>query len=62
MSFEVRNLSLADICCDVSYGYTESATSAAVGPKFLRITGRSLILSATPDQFGKVLQHDIPRT
>lgn len=38
MSFEVRNLSLADICCDVSYGYTESATSAAVGPKFLRIT------------------------
>ena len=23
---------------------------------------RSLILSATPDQFGKVLQHDIPRT
>ncbi|WP_313306351.1 restriction endonuclease subunit S, partial [Stutzerimonas balearica] len=30
--------SLADICCDVSYGYTESATSEAVGPKFLRIT------------------------
>ncbi len=25
-------------------------------------TGRSLILSATPNQFGKVLQHDIPRT
>ena len=24
--------------------------------------GRSLILSATPNQFGKVLQHDIPRT
>ena len=26
------------------------------------VKGRSLILSATPNQFGKVLQHDIPRT
>ncbi|MFN8956247.1 MAG: hypothetical protein ACK5V9_14915, partial [Burkholderiales bacterium] len=31
-------LTLADICTDVSYGYTESATFEAVGPKFLRIT------------------------
>ncbi len=38
MSSEVSYTSLADICCDVSYGYTESATSEAVGPKFLRIT------------------------
>ena len=26
------------------------------------LTGRSLILSATPNQFRKVLQYDIPRT
>ncbi|SFM66756.1 restriction endonuclease subunit S [Halopseudomonas yangmingensis] len=38
MGSEVSYTSLADICCDVSYGYTESATSEAVGPKFLRIT------------------------
>ena len=38
MSSEVNYTSLAEICCDVSYGYTESATSEAVGPKFLRIT------------------------
>ena len=30
--------SLADLCVDVSYGYTESAQDAPVGPKFLRIT------------------------
>jgi type I restriction enzyme S subunit len=29
---------LADVCADVSYGYTESATTLPVGPKFLRIT------------------------
>ncbi len=29
---------LADLCTDVSYGYTESATDNPVGPKFLRIT------------------------
>jgi type I restriction enzyme S subunit len=30
--------SLADICVDVSYGYTASASSDPVGPRFLRIT------------------------
>ncbi|MDP2760751.1 MAG: restriction endonuclease subunit S [Sideroxyarcus sp.] len=29
---------LADVSSDVSYGYTESATSDKVGPRFLRIT------------------------
>jgi type I restriction enzyme S subunit len=29
---------LADICSDISYGYTASAEAEAVGPKFLRIT------------------------
>lgn len=29
---------LADVCSDVSYGYTESAVSTPVGPRFLRIT------------------------
>ena len=29
---------LGDICSDISYGYTESATYEKVGPKFLRIT------------------------
>jgi type I restriction enzyme S subunit len=29
---------LADLCSDVSYGYTESANRQQVGPKFLRIT------------------------
>lgn len=38
MSSEDTQLTLADICTDVSYGYTESATFEAVGPKFLRIT------------------------
>ena len=39
MSFDSRQqINLSDICSDVSYGYTESATSAPVGPKFLRIT------------------------
>jgi type I restriction enzyme S subunit len=38
MSSEWQEPSLADICSDVSYGYTESATDEQVGPKFLRIT------------------------
>ena len=38
MSSEVTRLTLADVCSDVSYGYTESATTEQVGPKFLRIT------------------------
>lgn len=36
MSFE--ECSLADICSDVSYGYTASASKDPVGPRFLRIT------------------------
>ena len=38
MSSETEQVSLAEICSDVSYGYTESASSEPVGPKFLRIT------------------------
>ena len=38
MSSELQRLSLADVCSDVSYGYTESATNEPIGPKFLRIT------------------------
>ena len=38
MSSELREISLSDICSDVNYGYTESATSEPIGPKFLRIT------------------------
>ncbi len=38
MSSDGEQFSLAEICEDVSYGYTESATSDPVGPKFLRIT------------------------
>lgn len=37
-SESISAIGLADICTDVSYGYTESATSEPVGPKFLRIT------------------------
>lgn len=29
---------LRDLCSDISYGYTESATYTEIGPKFLRIT------------------------
>jgi len=29
---------LGDLCSDISYGYTESASQVPVGPKFLRIT------------------------
>jgi type I restriction enzyme S subunit len=38
MSSDNTQLTLADICTDVSYGYTESATFEKIGPKFLRIT------------------------
>ena len=33
-----REMTLADISADVSYGYTESASDKKVGPRFLRIT------------------------
>jgi type I restriction enzyme, S subunit len=35
---EWRETTLADLCTDISYGYTESAKQEKVGPKFLRIT------------------------
>ncbi len=35
---EWRETTLAMICSDISYGYTESAKQEKVGPKFLRIT------------------------
>ncbi len=38
MSSDSTHPTLADICIDISYGYTESASSEEVGPKFLRIT------------------------
>ncbi len=38
MSSNFSISTLADLCSDVSYGYTESATDNPVGPKFLRIT------------------------
>lgn len=38
MSADWQTASLANLCVDVSYGYTESAQDAPVGPKFLRIT------------------------
>lgn len=38
MTYENTQLTLADICTDISYGYTESATFEEIGPKFLRIT------------------------
>ncbi|WP_431065874.1 restriction endonuclease subunit S [Methylotuvimicrobium sp.] len=33
-----KNTCLADVCSDISYGYTASANQNGVGPKFLRIT------------------------
>jgi type I restriction enzyme S subunit len=33
-----REVTLISICTDISYGYTASANSNALGPKFLRIT------------------------
>ncbi len=38
MAGEWNETTLSDVSRDVSYGYTESATSEMVGPKFLRIT------------------------
>ena len=35
---EWKNTNLGELCSDISYGYTASATSKAIGPKFLRIT------------------------
>ena len=35
---EWKNTNLSELCSDISYGYTASATSKAIGPKFLRIT------------------------
>jgi type I restriction enzyme, S subunit len=35
---EWKTYKLGEICTDISYGYTESASSEIVGPKFLRIT------------------------
>ncbi len=33
-----REVKLGEICLDVSYGYTASASNESIGPKFLRIT------------------------
>jgi len=38
MAGEWKEMTLADISRDVSYGYTESASTEPIGPKFLRIT------------------------
>ena len=35
---EWKETTLADLCIDISYGYTESAKQEKIGPKFLRIT------------------------
>ena len=35
---EWKETTLAELCSDISYGYTESAKQEEVGPKFLRIT------------------------
>lgn len=35
---EWEETTLAEICTDISYGYTESANLERIGPKFLRIT------------------------
>ena len=35
---EWKEIKLGDISTNISYGYTESANSKPVGPKFLRIT------------------------
>ena len=34
----IATRSFADLCTDVSYGYTASATAEPIGPRFLRIT------------------------
>ncbi len=33
-----KECKLGELCCDISYGYTESAALDPIGPKFLRIT------------------------
>jgi len=38
MAGEWREVMLADVSAEVSYGYTESASDKKVGPRFLRIT------------------------
>ena len=38
MNSDASQVSFSDICSDVSYGYTESASIKPIGPKFLRIT------------------------
>lgn len=38
MAAEWNETNLSDVSREVSYGYTESATSEMIGPKFLRIT------------------------
>lgn len=39
MSFEEwKEVKLSDICDTIQYGYTQSASTEKVGPKFLRIT------------------------
>lgn len=35
---EWKETTLAELCTDISYGYTESAKQEKIGPKFLRIT------------------------
>ncbi len=35
---ELKDVKLRDICSDISYGYTASASLVQTGPKFLRIT------------------------
>ena len=35
---EWQECTLGEICTDISYGYTESASKEPIGPKFLRIT------------------------
>ena len=35
---EWKEFNLGEICSDISYGYTESASLEPIGPKFLRIT------------------------
>ena len=38
VSTTTQSVTLTDVCLNVSYGYTESASTQKVGPKFLRIT------------------------
>ena len=33
-----RRVKLGELCSDISYGYTATASSKPIGPKFLRIT------------------------